>query len=191
MGIGELWEKLLDPYLSDLWSSIDFWRWLATILVTVGAGIVAFRKRIVRWLTKASAGDHDRRVFEGADETLGEARFRRLLKQLRYALHITAIQVDELKVMAYYLQRTENEFLDRRIRSVSDNYSNSLWALLNFIDVHFSADEGSPENPWKLDRNREDYDTDQSMIADLKKTLAEADATYTSFQSKVKKELHI
>ncbi|MBK7331200.1 MAG: hypothetical protein IPI87_01810 [Betaproteobacteria bacterium] len=136
----DLWLAELQPRLEQLWSSLDFWRALALGLLTFLAALAAFRKPLLRRLTRRGLAPRDRELFrrllqvlpaEGSIAFIGNADFGNAFDRRR---------LDDLNNFYYSWDNPEHRFLDQALEEKRMELFVAVVQFLDAVRLHAATD---------------------------------------------------
>lgn len=134
--VEEAVKKHLAPMAEGLWQSATLWRSLALLLVVLLSAAFFFRQRVSDLLLRSERVEHDRRIFNRADEIMSEGDLHDCLDDL--ANH--GLRPDKLRRLVgfqRYFQYEGNHFLDRRMARALQPLVGALASLHQFTGRHF------------------------------------------------------
>ena len=136
----DLWLAQLQPRLEQLWNSLGFWRTLALGLLTFLAALAAFRKPLLRRLTRRGLAPRDRELFrrllqvlpaEGSIAFIGNADFGNAFDRRR---------LDDLNNFYYSWDNPEHRFLDQALEEKRMELFVAVVQFLDAVRLHAATD---------------------------------------------------
>lgn len=127
---------IFQPFLSDLWQNIDFWRISSITLLLFIAVVWKLRKNIID--LSYSSKEHDIKIFKQSNKILSEPQLVYMGDSLieKHSI-IDQAYYDGIVTWCVFFQETGNQFLDNRIRSKHKTCYSALDELGEFIHHNF------------------------------------------------------
>jgi hypothetical protein len=134
--IAEAVKRHLAPFVEGVWESVTFWRSLALVLLGLLAAAYFLRERIRELLLIPERVEHDRHIFDRADEIMAEASLYRCLDGANAHDYRPDERIPLLNFLQYF-GHAGNQFLNRRICRALDPLIKALVDLREFTNWHF------------------------------------------------------
>ncbi len=139
--LAELLRTQLQPQLAHLWGSLDVWRTLALGQMTLLVALAAFRKPLLRRLTRRGLAPHDRELFGRLLRVLPSEGSIAFLEAFDFGLAFDRRRLDQLSHFCDGWDTPAHRFLDP---ALEDKRMELFVAVLQFMDAvrsHTSRDE--------------------------------------------------
>ena len=135
--IAELINESIQPFLNSLWGTLIFWRTLA--LISLGLIIAAVLRKdwLIRFLISPETREHDRSVFQRADDIMSESDLYRMLEQLAADHSYFQSQRRQIAEFILNFEQVGNWYIRKSMANSTKKLIKSLNSFMEFKAVHF------------------------------------------------------